>query len=68
MRRTDGIHAGGRKTLPERQKMTTEAFYVDLLTRYEHSTQIELAEHYKASRACISKYIKEAQEARANGK
>ena len=26
------------------------------------------AEHYKASRACISKYIKEAQEARANGK
>lgn len=61
-RRTDGIHAGGRKPLHKKLNMTPEAFYADLLTLYETHTQEELAAHYHASRACIGKYIKLAKD------
>lgn len=61
-RRTDGIHAGGRKPLHKKLNMTQEAFYADLLKLYETHTQEELATHYHASRACIGKYIKLAKD------
>lgn len=67
MRRTDGRHAGGRKPLNEKLNMTKEAFYADLLNLYETHTQEELANHYKASRASISKYIKLAKDYEEGG-
>ena len=62
-RRIDGIHAVGRTPLYKSEKMTEKAFLVELLERYEFTTQEELARQYNVSRQTIYRYLKRAKEA-----
>lgn len=61
-RRTDGIHAGGRTPLYKNENMTERAFLVELLERYESTTQEELAKQYNVSRQTIYRYLRKAKE------
>lgn len=67
-RRTDGIHAGGRPPLYKNKSMTEKAFLVELLERYESTTQEELARQYNVSRQTIYRYLKKAKEVTGNGR
>lgn len=68
MRRTDGIHAGGRTPLYKNENMTERAFLVELLERYESTTQEELAKQYNVSRQTIYRYLRRAKEVNENGR
>ena len=61
-RRTDGIHAGGRTPLYKNENRTERAFLVELLERYESTTQEELAKQYNVSRQTIYRYLRKAKE------
>lgn len=61
-RRTDGIHAGGRKSL---KATKSKEWFSDLLKRYENATLPQLATDYGVSRTTICKYIRYAKEVTA---
>lgn len=61
-RRSDGIHAGGRKSL---KVLKSKEWFSELLKKYETATLPELAADYGVSRTTICKYIRYAKEVTA---